>query len=143
MGNSKVLLVDDEEEFASVLAERLTNRGIEADIANDGIEAIKKVKEKDYEAVILDFAMPGLDGIETLEILLKKNPDLQVVLLTGQATLEKGAEALKLGAKDVLEKPADINKIVSKIKDAQTERMLIVSKNAEERIKDILKTKSW
>lgn len=143
MGNSKVLLVDDEEEFASVLAERLTNRGIEADIANNGIEAIKKVKESDYEAVILDFAMPGLDGIETLEILLNKNPDLQVVLLTGQATLEKGAEALKLGAKDVLEKPADINKIVAKIKDAQTERMLIVNKNAEERIKDILKSKSW
>ena len=57
--------------------------------------------------------------------------------------MEKGAEALKLGAKDVLEKPADINKIVAKIKDAQTERMLIVNKNAEERIKDILKSKSW
>ncbi|MDA3843693.1 MAG: response regulator [Candidatus Kapabacteria bacterium] len=143
MENIKVLLVDDEEEFADILSERLKNRGVTVHQARDGFEAIKMVKKEDYEAVILDFAMPGLDGIETLEVLLSKKPNLQVILLTGQATLEKGVQALKLGAMDVLEKPTDISKIMGKIKEAQTERMLIVSKEAQERIEDILKSKGW
>ncbi|MFC2130393.1 response regulator [Bacteroidota bacterium] len=141
--DSKVLLVDDEIEFTSVLSERLANRGCNVETANDGLEAIKKVKDVTYDAVILDFSMPGLDGIETLKILLEKKPDLQVILLTGKATLEKGVEAVKIGAKDVLEKPADINKIIEKIKEAQIEKMLIVNKESENKIKDILKSKGW
>jgi len=143
MSKTKVLLVDDEEEFSSVLAERLGARGYEIDVAKDGMEAIRKVKADNYEAIILDFAMPGLNGIETLEILLDKEPDLQVILLTGQATLEKGVEALKLGAQDVLEKPADINKIVNKIKEAEANKMLIISKKSEDKIKDIMESKGW
>jgi two-component system response regulator RegA len=143
MSNAKILLVDDEEEFSEVLAERLGTRGFEVDVAKDGLEAIRKVKAENYEAVILDFAMPGLNGIETLEILLDKEPDLQVILLTGQATLENGVEALKLGAQDVLQKPADINKIVNKIKEAEANKMLIITQKNEEKIKDIIESKGW
>ena len=140
---TKVLLVDDEVEFTSVLSERLGNRGFKVETANDGIEAIKKVRDINYDAIILDFAMPGLDGIETLQILLDKKPDLQVIFLTGKATLEEGVEAVKLGAMDVLEKPADINKIIEKIKEAQVEKMLIINKEAEDRIKNLLSEKGW
>jgi len=143
MSNAKVLIVDDEEEFSEVLAERLSSRGFEVDVAKDGMEAIRKVKTEKYEAVILDFAMPGLNGIETLDILLDKEPDLQVILLTGQASLENGVEALKLGAQDVLQKPADINKIVKKIKEAETNKMLIISQKNEEKIKEIMESKGW
>jgi DNA-binding NtrC family response regulator len=143
MPNAKVLLVDDEVEFSEILAERLGTRGFEVDVAKDGMEAIRKVKAENYEAVILDFAMPGLNGIETLEILLDKEPDLQVILLTGQATLENGVEALKLGAQDVLQKPADINKIVNKIKEAEANKMLIISQKNEEKIREIIESKGW
>jgi DNA-binding NtrC family response regulator len=143
MSNVKVLLVDDEEEFSTVLAERLGTRGFQVDIAKDGMEAIRKVKAEKYEVVILDFAMPGLNGIETLEILLDKEPDLQVILLTGQATLENGVEALKLGAQDVLQKPADINKLVNKIKEAEANNMLIITQKSEDKIRDIMESKSW
>ncbi len=143
MKNVKILLVDDEEEFTSVLSERLGNRGYDVHTASDGMEALQKVKDVSYDAVILDFAMPGLDGIETLKLMLGKNPDLQVILLTGRATLENGVEAVKLGARDVLQKPADINKLIEKIKDAETERMLIFSRESEEKIDEILKSKGW
>ena len=143
MESVRVLLVDDDEDFSNVLSERLTNRSVSVELAKDGFEAINMVKENNYDAVILDFAMPGPDGIETLEVLLSKRPNLQVILLTGQATLEKGVKALKLGAMDVLEKPGDISNIMEKINQAQSNKMLLVSKEAQERIQDILKSKGW
>lgn len=143
MANEKVLLVDDEAEFTSLLASRLEERGLRVETASNGAEAIEKVKQGTYDAVILDLAMPGMDGIETMKSLLEKRPDLQVILLTGHASIEKGVEAVKLGAKDFLEKPADLAKLLQKIKDAKTERMLLVEKKIEEDLKDILKSRGW
>ena len=71
----KVLLVDDEEEFTQVLSERLESRGVTVETANTGPAAIKKVENKSYDAIVLDLAMPEMDGIETLKFLLKENPD--------------------------------------------------------------------
>jgi FixJ family two-component response regulator len=87
--------------------------------------------------------MPGMDGMETLKRLLKDKPDLQVILLTGYATLEKGIEAVKLGAMDFLEKPAEIQKLMEKIEKAKANKMLLVEERNEERLKGILKSKSW
>ncbi len=143
MANEKVLLVDDEAEFTSLLASRLEERGLRVETASNGAEAVEKVKQGTYDAVILDLAMPGMDGIETMKSLLEKRPDLQVILLTGHASIEKGVEAVKLGAKDFLEKPADLAKLLQKIKDAKTERMLLVEKKIEEDLKDILKSRGW
>jgi DNA-binding NtrC family response regulator len=143
VANEKVLLVDDEAEFTSLLASRLEERGLRVETASNGAEAVEKVKQGTYDAVILDLAMPGMDGIETMKSLLEKRPDLQVILLTGHASIEKGVEAVKLGAKDFLEKPADLAKLLQKIKDAKTERMLLVEKKIEEDLKDILKSRGW
>ena len=143
MAEAKVLLVDDEQEFTEVLSERMKSRGLTVDSATSGGEALDKIKESNYDAIILDLAMPGMDGIETLKKLLKQNPDLQVILLTGHATVDKSVEAVKLGAKDFLEKPADIDKLMAKIKEAKSERMLIVEKKMEEEIQNILKSKGW
>ena len=93
MNTEKILLVDDEEEFISVLAERMQARGVKVDAVTSGADAVEQVKETFYDAVILDMAMPGMDGIETLKHLLEVNPDLQVIFLTGKATLEKAVEA--------------------------------------------------
>lgn len=143
MAKEKILLVDDEVEFTDALSERMKARGLEVDTAENGPKAIEKVKETSYDAIILDMAMPGMDGIETMKLLLEKHPDLQIILLTGHGTLEKGVEAVKLGAKDFLEKPADINKLMEKIRQAKAERMLLVEEKMEEELKNILKSKGW
>ena len=143
MEKEKVLLVDDELEFVRVLSERMEARGVGVDTAASGSEALDKVKGKSYDAIILDLSMPEMDGMETLKHLLGNNPDLQVILLTGYATLQKGIEATKLGAMDVLEKPADIQQLMEKIKQAKANKMLLVEKRMEERIKGILETKWW
>ena len=143
MGNEKVLLVDDELEFTQVLSERMESRGVDVDTAASGPEAVEKVKGKSYDAIVLDLAMPEMDGMDTLKHLLEANPDLQVILLTGHATLEKGVEAIRLGAMDFLEKPAEIQKLMEKIHEAKANKMLLVEKQVEEKIKGILKTKWW
>jgi len=143
MANERVLLVDDEVEFTQILSQRMESRGVGVDTAASGPEALEKAKAAPYDAIILDLAMPGMDGIETLKRLLEGNPDLQVILLTGYATLEKGVEAVKLGAVDFLEKPAELDKLLEKIHQAQATRMLLVEERAEERMKEILKSKGW
>jgi len=141
--DAKILLVDDEKDFLDALSERLGTRGIKVSTAENGVEAVDKVDNEQYDAIILDMFMPELDGIETLRKILKKNPDLQVILLTGHASLDKGIEAMKEGAMDFLEKPADIEKLMQQIKDAKAKRLLLTEKKMEEKLEKILKSKSW
>ncbi|WP_320040006.1 response regulator [uncultured Desulfobacter sp.] len=141
--SEKVLIIDDEQEFTQALAERMTNRGMDVSTSSSAIEGLKSVEEKSFDVVVLDLQMPEMDGIETLKILKKKKPELQVILLTGHATVEKGIEAMKLGAMDLLEKPADLSTLTEKIKKAQAKKMILVEKKAEERIKEIMETRGW
>ena len=139
----KILLVDDEKDFTKVLSERIETRGVSVEIADSGLIAMEKVKKQSFDAIILDLAMPGMDGIDVLKILLKENPDLQIIFLTGHATLEKGIEAVKLGAVDFMEKPVDIETLLEKVNEAKTKRDLLSEKESEKNIKDILKNKGW
>lgn len=143
MAGEKVLLVDDEEEFTKTLSERMEARGIQASTASSGAEAMDQVKAHNFDAIILDLQMPGMDGIETLRLMLEKNPDLQVILLTGYGTVQKGVEAMKEGAVDFLEKPANIDDLMERIKQAGNQRIALVEKRAEESIRSILKSKGW
>jgi DNA-binding NtrC family response regulator len=143
MTDTTVLLVDDEEDFVEALAERLVARGLRADTAGSGAEAIARVKERAYDAVLLDMAMPGLDGLQTLKALLAINPDLQVILLTGRATLQQGVEAMKLGALDLLEKPADIATLEARIENAARRRTSLDDQRVQNRVGDILRKKGW
>ena len=140
---SKVLLVDDEEQFLETLTQRLEIRGLKVEAVTGGDEALNMVGDKKIDAVILDLAMPGLDGIETLRLLKEKRPDLQIIMLTGKATVKSGIEAMKLGAVDFLEKPVDLNLLLEKIGEAKNKRLLLIQKNREEEIKKIIKSKSW
>jgi DNA-binding NtrC family response regulator len=140
---SRVLLVDDEEDFVSVLADRLEARDLRVDTAENGEVALAKALKKTYDAILLDMAMPGMNGIETLKGLLAINPDLQVILLTGRATLEQAVEAMKLGALDFLEKPADIAELVTKIAEAATKKSSLEERRIEEKMNDILRKKGW
>jgi DNA-binding NtrC family response regulator len=139
----KILLVDDEKDFIEALGERMENRGMNVSTTTSAKDALKRVEEEPYDAIILDLQMPEMDGIETLKAIKKKNPDMQVILLTGHATVEKGIEAMKLGAMDLIEKPADIDAIAEKIKKAQAKKMILVEKKTEEKIRKIITTKGW
>ena len=139
----KILLIDEEVDFLSVNADRMQARNMQVSTASSAKEGLAKAETGAYDAVILDLMMPEMDGIATLKILKEKNPDLQVILLTGHATIKQSIEAMKLGALDLLEKPADINTLTDKIHAAQAQRMLIIEKKNEKIIKKILATKGW
>jgi len=139
----KVLLVDDEEEFVETLAERMRNRGMEVATSNSGGDALDLIDNEPYDVVVLDLQMPGMDGIEALARIKKRQPDIQVVLLTGHATVEKGVEAMKRGALEFLEKPIDLSKLAEVIHKAKAQKMILVEQDTEERIREILRGKSW
>jgi DNA-binding NtrC family response regulator len=139
----KILLVDDEADFLEALSERMRTRGMDVTTSASAKEALDAVEQGAFDAVVLDLMMPDVDGLEALRILKEKDPKLQVILLTGHATVEKGIEAMKRGALDLLEKPTDIETLTQKIKEASTQRMVLVSEESEEKIKDILTSKGW
>lgn len=130
----KVLLVDDEKEFAETLAERMKLRGTDVSVCTSSSDVLKMVEETVYDVVVLDLKMPGMDGIEVLSALKEKFPEIQIILLTGHATLDKSMEALKLGAFDFLEKPVDIGVLSESIKDARTRKLILVEKQNTEAI---------
>ncbi len=141
--NPKVLLVDDEKEFIETLSERMKTRDLDVNTTTVAVDALEMAKDNNYDAIVLDLMMPGMDGLEALKALKQINPELQVILLTGHGSLQKGIEAMKFGAMDFLEKPADVDMLTRKIKDAQAKKMLIVEKNMEKKIKGILLEKGW
>ncbi len=136
--SEKVLLVDDEEDFLEAMASRMEARGMTVQTCKSAEEALQKIKAETFDAVILDFMMPGMDGMQALREIKAKRPEAQIILLTGHATIEKSVEAMKLGAADFLEKPADIKALEKKIKEARANRMVVVEKQAEARIKEII-----
>ena len=143
MAEAKVLLVDDEIEFLESASERLGLRGFQVDTAENGPAALAKIEGKIYDAIVLDMMMPGQDGLETLKQALAKKPDLQIILLTGHATVEKGIQAMKAGAMDFLEKPANLDELAEKIKQGQAKRIQIEQKDRQQAVSDIMKRVGW
>ncbi|MDX9788047.1 MAG: response regulator [Desulfobacterales bacterium] len=139
----KILLVDDEKDFLDIMSERMSARDMEVTTASSALDAIKLIENQSYDAVVLDLMMPEMDGLQALKAIKEKRPELQIILLTGHATVEKGIEAMKLGAMDLVQKPADLKVLTEKIKKAQAQRMIIVEKKAEEKIQQIITSKGW
>ena len=124
MENFSVLLVDDELEFLDTLVKRLTKRGLNITMAKSGEEALSVVREKEIDVTVLDVRMPGMDGIETLRKMKKIDPLMEVIMLTGHASVEAAIEGMELGAFDYLMKPADIDDLFYKLQDAYKTKML-------------------
>jgi DNA-binding NtrC family response regulator len=141
--SEKVLLVDDEQDFLESLAERMRARGMDVSTTASAEEAIKKAETESYDAIVLDLMMPDMDGLEVLQAIKKKRPDVGIILLTGYATLDKGIAAMKLGAMDFVEKPADLKVLSEKIKEARAQKMVLAEKRIQEKVKKIIQEKSW
>lgn len=105
---ARVLCVDDEQGFVDALAERLRLRGYRADACYDGESALARVREEPFDVLVLDVLMPGRTGLEVIEELAAARPGLQIILLTGQGSVESAVAGMKLGAADYLQKPVDI-----------------------------------
>jgi DNA-binding NtrC family response regulator len=126
---TKVLLVDDEEDFVEMLSLRLTATGEKVTPAHSGKECLEILKKMDIDVVILDIKMPGMDGMETLKEIRRRFPLVEVIMLTGHGTTETAVEGMKIGAFDYLMKPADFEDLLAKLegarkrKDEQEERI--------------------
>jgi len=143
MTQYRVLLVDDEELFLTALAKRMTKRGYDVATAENGNIALEMAAARHFDVIVLDLAMPGIDGIETLKKLRIADPILQIILLTGHATVSAGVEAMKLGAMDFLEKPADFKDLLAKIEEAGSRKMNLDLQHAEDQVSDIMGKKGW
>jgi DNA-binding NtrC family response regulator len=131
---AKVLLVDDESAFVDALSRRLTKRELNVAAAFSGLEALDKLnREHDIDVVVLDVKMPGMDGIETLKAIKSAYPLVEVIMLTGHATVESAIEGMKLGAMDYLMKPCDMDVLMAKVKEARSKKRKQEDKIAEAR----------
>jgi len=141
--DGRVLLVDDEKQFLELLSERLEVRGLKVNSVTSGEEALALVEERNFDVIVVDLAMPGIDGLETLKLLKKQDPDLEIIILTGHGTVHSGIKAMKLGAEDFLEKPVDIGVLLEKIGEAKDKRLLVLEQRSQKEIKKILTSKGW
>ena len=116
---AKVLIVDDEKDFLDIMAERMEARGMDVTTTTSAEDALKMIQTESYDAVIMDFLMPEMDGFKALKLLKEAQPDLAIILQTGNVREEERIEAKQLGAMDVFEKPADLNLLTQKIEDAK------------------------
>ncbi len=114
----KVLIVDDEERFRTTLRKLLTVRDIEASDVGSAPEAFAELKKNPYDVVLLDVKMPEMNGIEALGKIKKESPEIEVIILTGHASVDAAVEIMKLGGYDYLLKPCPIDDIVGKIESA-------------------------
>ncbi|HXX79909.1 MAG TPA: response regulator [Thermodesulfovibrionales bacterium] len=131
----KVLLVDDERAFVDTLAQRLKMRELNVSTVYDGEQALSYVKGIEPDVMVLDLKMPGLHGIEVLREVKRDYPQMQVIILTGHGTDRDAEEAKRLGGFDFMRKPADIDNLVRRIKEAyneKIERMMTAIAFAEE-----------
>lgn len=134
-----ILLVDDEVDFVNALARRMEKRNLVTVSAFSGEECLERLRDKgEVEVVVLDVKMPGMDGVETLKRIKKQNPIVEVIMLTGHATIESAIEGMKQGAFDYLMKPCDIEKLVAKINEAAERRRDHEKKIEEAKKQEIL-----
>jgi len=117
--HAKVLLVDDEKDFLDIMAERMEAQGMDVSTANSAEDALEMVQKESYDAIVMDLMMPEMDGFKALKLFKETKPEVQVILLTANVPEEKRVEAIKLGAMDVIEKPADLNLLTQKIEKAK------------------------
>ena len=118
MPTSTVLVVDDEASIRRTLREILEYEDLGVEEAEDGEEALQKVREGRYDVVLLDIKMPRRDGMEVLEILSEEMPELPVVMISGHADIKTAVDATKMGAFDFIEKPPDLNRLLLTLRNA-------------------------
>lgn len=128
MEKMRLMLVDDEERFLSTTKKLLAKKGYDVLTATGGAQALEILKQKNIHVVILDVKMPGMDGIETLKEIKHQFPLVEVIMLTGHATVESAIDGLKSGATDYLMKPTEVDDLLQKALEAFEKRLRLEEK---------------
>jgi DNA-binding response OmpR family regulator len=122
VGRIKLLLVDDEEGYVNVLANRLSKRNIDVTKAYSGSQGIQAVRKEDFHVAVLDLKMEDMNGIEVLKIFKKMYPEMEVIMLSGHGSEQSAREGIELGAFDYLTKPCELEELIEKIREAARNR---------------------
>jgi len=120
----RILLVDDEVDFVETMVKRFGIRKMPLNSAKSGQEALDEMAVREYDVVILDVRMPGMDGLETLKQIRERWPLTEVIMLTGHASLEAGMQGMNLGAYDYVLKPTDFDDLLDKVRKAFERKQL-------------------
>ena len=136
---ASILLVDDEKGFVDTMAKRLSKRGLTVQTANAGQEGLEVLAGPgNVDVVILDVKMPGMDGIETLKAIRAAHPLVEVIMLTGHATVENAIEGMKLGAYDYMMKPCEMDELLTKVDEAYLKKQAQETRILEARARHIV-----
>ncbi len=122
---SRILVIDDERSIRNTLKDILEYEKHEVDLAEDGPKGLEKIKNGEYDVVLCDIKMPGMDGIEVLDKLAELSTDLPVVMISGHGNIDTAVEAIKKGAFDFIEKPLDLNRLLITIRNAMDKSNLV------------------
>lgn len=122
---SRILVIDDERSIRNTLKDILEYEKYEVDLAEDGQKGIEMFKSAEYNVVLCDIKMPGMDGIEVLEKLFAQAPDVPVVMISGHGNIDTAVESIKKGAFDYIEKPLDLNRLLITIRNAMDKSSLV------------------
>ena len=142
MKGSRILLVDDETVFTDNMTRLLTTRGYSVTSVDSGEAAIQILGEKDFDVIVLDLKMPGMDGITTLKEISKLGLFAQTLILTGHGSIDTALEAIKLGAYDYLTKPCEIDELVNKIEGAWEKKDEEEKEDTQEKIQKVVESPS-
>jgi len=140
MKNLKVLLVDDEVVFTENMSLLLTKRGYQVTAVNNGAGAIETLEEDNFDVIVLDLKMPGMDGIATLKEIKKLGLFTQTLILTGHGAVDSALEAVKLGAYDYLTKPCTIEELTDKIDQAREKKGDEEKKDLDKKIQKVVES---
>lgn len=135
----KILLVDDEIKFLETIADRLKLKGFDVITASNGDDAIEAAQEGGFDVAVLDLQMPGTDGAQVLRILKQSHKFIEIIMLTGHATVDSAVECTKLGAFKYLEKPYDFGKLVEALREAYQARLQRKFERNEQRMEALQK----
>jgi DNA-binding NtrC family response regulator len=142
MKGSRILLVDDEIVFTDNMTRLLTARGYSVTATHSGAAALDVLEENDFDVIVLDLKMPGMDGIATLKEIRKLGLFTQTILLTGHGSIDTALEAVKLGACDYLTKPCEIDELVAKIEEAWEKKDEEEKRDRQEKIQKVVESPS-
>jgi DNA-binding NtrC family response regulator len=134
--NPKILIVDDEERFRTTLGKLLTVRGMDVNTVSGGKLALEELNSGNYDVVLLDIKMPEMDGVEALGKIKELNPLLEVIILTGHASVDVAVEIMRLGGYEYLLKPCPIDELMAKI-DTAFERKTAREQRARKAASDV------
>ena len=142
MKGSKILLVDDEIVFTDNMMQLLTYRGYRVSAVNGGEAAIRLLQKENFDVIVLDLKMPGMDGMATLKEIKKLGLFTETLVLTGHGSIDTALEAMKLGAYDYLTKPCEVDELVAKIEGAWEKKDDSEKKDIQQKIQKVVESPS-